>query len=143
MRFFYIWNDSTKLNNTNACWGIINSAPPLGKRASNRITKNEIPGMFAPSTIFVHVPRDNSKHFGTLSDIGVGGLSMIIPILLEEKLVIQVGFFLGTAKITSEASVKYILDKNGPYTAGIQFLNLESESAGYINGLYASLIMLH
>ena len=143
MRFFYIWNDSNNLIDTNACWGVINSTPPLGKRASNRVNRDAIPWMFAPSAILVHVPKGNRKYFGMLSDIGVGGLSMRLPILFEENLTIQVGFFLGTAKITSMASVKYILDKEGQYTTGIQFLNLESESAGYINGLYASLVMLH
>jgi len=73
----------------------------------------------------------------------VGGLSMSLHISLKENLVVQVGFLLRAARIASKALVKYILEREGRYTIGIQFLDLDSESAGYIDGLYAFLVMLH
>lgn len=66
---------------------------------------------------------------------------MSLSVLLEESLPLKVGFFLGSVKIISKAVVRHAHKIEDQYTTGVEFIDLDSESAGYINGLYASLIL--
>lgn len=116
---------------------------PLGSRAIFRIEKEEIPKMFAASTILVKIATVDHIHTGHLLDISVGGLSVNLSAALEAGLPVKVGFYLGTVKIIAKALVRYSHKIGGHYSTGVKFVDLDSEAAGYINGLYASLMTNH
>lgn len=138
MRFFNIWNDSSKLNRGGTEVGN-DSASQVSKRAFVRIKKQELPKMFSVGKIFVDNPKVDRLILGSLNDISFGGLSITLPVLLEENRTVNIGFFLGTVRIISKALVKHIQGKDGQYVTGFQFVDLDPESAGYICGLHASL----
>lgn len=114
---------------------------PLGKRAFVRINSKDIPKMFAVGDIRVKVATVKHTYTGRLLDISTGGFSMSLPVSLEESQPLKVGFFLGSVKIVSKALVRHTRKIEDQYTTGVEFVDLDSESAGYINGLYASLIL--
>jgi len=64
-----------------------------------------------------------------LFDINKGGLLLSLPVLLEVNQPIKGGFFLGKIKILSKALVKHIAKIEEQYATGIEFVDLNSESA--------------
>ena len=116
----------------------------LGRRAFVRVNNNDIPRIFAAGKILVKVVTLNHPYMGRLLDIGTGGLAMRLPVSLETGKLVRMGFYLGPAEIISKAEVKYSYKTEGPEgqeqnITGVEFIDLDSESDGYINGLYASI----
>jgi len=142
MKKKFVWDDIPTLEGIDVDWNF-KPVAPLGKRAIVRITKKEIPRMFEVSNIFVKVATNTETHTGQLHDISKSGMSVSMSVLLEENSPVRVGFFLGSVKIISQAVVRHAQKIEDQYTTGIEFIDLDSESAGYINGLYASLISHH
>lgn len=136
------WDDIPTLEGVGVDWDF-KPALPLGKRACVRIEKKDIPKLFAVGGILVKVATVKGTYTGRLLDLSVGGLAMNLPVSLDENLPVKVGFFLGTVKIISKAVVRHSCAREGQYATGIEFVDLDSESAGYINGLYASLMLSH
>jgi len=136
------WDDLPTLEGLGVDWDF-KPIPPLGKRAFVRIEKENIPQMFIVDKIFVKVATVTEIYTGQLLDISKGGLSVNLPVSLEENCPLRVGFLLGPVKIISKAVVKHSRNIDNQHITGIEFIDLDSESAGYINGLYASLILHH
>lgn len=136
------WDDLPALESLDVDWDF-KPISPLGKRAFVRITKEEIPIMFAVDNVFVQVATFTEIYTGQLLDISKGGLSVNLPVLLEENCPLRVRFLLGPVKIVSKAIVRHSRNIENQHITGIEFIDLDSESAGYINGLYASLILHH
>lgn len=134
------WDDIPTLDGVGVDWGF-KPTTPLGRRAFVRIKNKDIPKLFAVSKILVQVATVKQTYTGRLLDISAGGLSMGLAVSLEENLPLRVGFFLGTVKIISKAVVRNCRKTEEQYATGVEFVDLDSESAGYINGLYASLIL--
>jgi len=142
MKNQFNWDDVPSMEGLSVDWNF-KPISPLGKRAFVRIIKQDIPRIFSVDNIFVKVATVTQTYTGQLLDISKGGLSMILPVLLEQNTLLRVGFFLGPVKITSKAVVKHSRNIETQHITGIEFIDLDSESAGYINGLYASLILHH
>jgi len=142
MERIFEWDDIPSLDDDKEDWGF-RLTEPLGNRAIFRIEKEEIPRMYAVSKVLVRIATVERIHTGTLLDISAGGLSVNLPVSLEEDLPVKVGFYLGSVKIISKAFVKHSRMTGEHYSTGIKFVDLYPESAGYINGLYASLITNH
>ena len=134
------WDDIPSLEGLGVDWDF-KPETPLGKRSFVRINAKDIAGLFEIKDIFVKVATTKASHTGHLLDISKGGLAVSLPVLLEENLPIKVGFILGTVKIISKASVKHAHKNEALYATGIQFIDLNKESADYIDGLYASKIL--
>ena len=115
----------------------------LGKRSFIRLIDEDIFGLFEVKDIIVKIATAKNNYTGHLLDISTGGLSLNVPALLETNLPVKVGFFLGNVKIISKALVKRASKKGTRYITGIQFIDLDEESAEYINGLHASKILRH
>ena len=134
------WDDIPALDDVDVDWNF-KPTTPLGKRAFVRIHKEDIPRLFTVSQIFVKVATADQTYTGEILDISVGGLLLAMPVPLEENLPLKVGFYLGPVKIIAKALVRHSRKIEEQYAIGIQFIDLDSDSAGYINGLYASLVM--
>lgn len=118
---------------------------PLGKRSFVRMNAEEIVGMFEVKEILVKIATANSTHTGRLLDISKGGIALSLPVSLAAEQPIKLGFFLGSKKIISRAIVKHVnkLEEDGSFLTGVQFVDLDQETAQYIAGLYASKILRH
>jgi hypothetical protein len=135
------WDDIPSTNGLGVEWEYKPNSP-LGKRTYIRINNMAISKLFAVSEIYVKVVTAKGKYTGMLLDISTGGLSITLPVLLEENLPLKVGFFLGSVKIISKALVRHSRKlEEDQYATGMEFVGLDSESAVYINGLYASLVL--
>jgi hypothetical protein len=134
------WDDVQSLNGLEMDWEY-KPESSLGKRAFARIEKKDIPKLFMVENILVKVATVKHTHTGRLLDLSTGGLSMSLSVLLKRSLPLKVGFFLGSVKIISKAVVRHAHKIEDQYTTGVEFIDLDSESARYINGLYASLIL--
>ena len=136
------WDDLPTPEGLHVDWDF-KPIPPLGKRAFIRIGKNEIPKMFEVHKVFILVTTVTETYTGQLLDISKGGFSVSLPVSLEENSPLRVGFLLGPVKIISKAIVKHSRNIDNQHITGIEFIDLDSDSAGYLNGLYASLILHH
>jgi hypothetical protein len=136
------WDDIPSLEGLGVEWEY---APenPLGKRKFVRINAEDITGLFEVKEILVKIATAQATHTGRLLDISKGGLMLSLPVLLEDNLAIKVGLFLGTTKVISKAVVKHTSKTGEWYSTGIQFVDLNEETAQYIAGLYASKILHH
>lgn len=143
MKKIFDWDDIPSLDGV----GVEREFKPkasLGRRAFVRIKNQDIPRIFVVGKILVKVVTVNHTYTGRLLDIGAGGLALQLPVSLETGKLLRVGFYLGPVKIISIAEVKYshkTEEQEGQeqYTTGGEFIDLDSESAGYINGLYTSI----
>ena len=142
MENIFDWDDLPALEGLSVDWDF-RPIPPLGKRAFVRIEKNEISKLFAVDKIFVFVATITETYTGQLLNISKGGLSVNLPVSLEENSPLKVGFLIGPVGITSKAIVRHSRNIANQHITGIEFIELDSESAGYINGLYASLVLNH
>jgi len=136
------WNDIPSLVGVGVDWGF-KPESLLGKRSFIRLVDEDIFGLFEVKDIIVKIATAKNNYTGHLLDISTGGLSLSVPALLETNLPVKVGFFLGNVKIISKALVKRASKKGTRYITGIQFIDLDEESAEYINGLHASKILRH
>ena len=143
MENIFDWDDIPSLDGVGAEWAYIPKTP-LSRRAFVRVNNEDIPRIFIVGNVFVKVVTANDSYTGRLLDIGAGGLALQLPVSLETGKLQRVGFYLGPVKIISIAEVKYshkTEEQEGQeqYTTGGEFIDLDSESAGYINGLYTSI----
>jgi len=138
MKYRICWSDRPSVDEWCLEWGF--PTPPLGKRAFVRIENESIPKLYAASKIIVKVATVKHIYKAILLDISADGLAMEISVQLEENQPLMVGFYLGTVKIISKAVVKHTKINGELYQAGIEFIDLNSEYAAYINGLYVSLV---
>ena len=136
------WKDIPSLEGLGVDWEF-KPETSLGKRSFVRINAEDITGLFEIKEIVVKVATAQATHTGSLLDISKGGLAVRLPIVREEMLPIQVGFILGTTKLISKALVIHTHQTGDRYTTGIQFIDLDEESAKYIAGLYASKVLHH
>lgn len=136
------WDDIPSLEGAGVDWNF-KPETPLGKRSFVRINADDISGLFEVKEIFVKVATAKGTHIGRLLDISKGGLSLRIPVSLEENLPVKVGFLLGTMKIISKALVRHSHKIGEKYTMGVQFIDINEESAAYIDELYASKVLHH
>lgn len=136
------WDDIPSLEGVGVEWEF-KPENTLGKRSVVRINAEDISGLFEVKEIFVKIATAKETHTGRLLDVSKGGLSLSLPVSLEENLPIKVGFFLGTMKIISKALVRHVYKIGEQYATGIQFVDLNVESAEYLAGLYASKILHH
>jgi len=134
------WDDIPSLEGIGVDWEY-KPVTTLGKRRFVRLDSEEIHVLFEMKDIFVKVSTVKETYTCHLLDINKGGLSLILPVLLEVNQPIKVGFLLGRMKILSKALVKHITKIEEQYATGIEFVDLNSEAAEYINQLYASLVM--
>jgi len=136
------WDDIPSLDGLSVEWEY-KPETALGKRAFVRLNTEDIVGLFAVKEIFVKIATAQQTHTGRLLDISKGGLSLRLPVFLEENLPVKVGFFLGTVKVISKATIRHTRKVDTQYTTGIEFVDLNKESAEFIGGLYASKILHH
>lgn len=134
------WDDIPSLDGVGVDWDF-NPTTSLGNRAFVRIAIDDIPRIFSVSKILLKVATIEQTYMAQLLDISAGGLAMLMPVPLKVEQPVKVGFYLGAAKIISKAIVRHAVQINNQYKAGVEFVDLDSESAGYINGLYASLVL--
>lgn len=115
----------------------------LGKRAFVRMKQGELSDLFKVREIFVKIATAQQTYTGRLLDISEGGVALALPALLAKDLPVKVGFFLGKTKIISTALVRHARKTDGQYTTGIEFVNLNKESAEFIAELYSAKILRH
>ena len=143
MNKIFEWDDIPSLDGVGAEWAYIPKIP-LGRRAFVRVNNEDIPRIFIAGNVLVKVVTVNNTFTGRLLDIGAGGLALRLPVSLETGKLLRMGFYLGPVMIISKAEVKYSnkteeQDGQEQYTTGVEFIDLDSDSSGYINGLYASI----
>ena len=136
------WDDIPSLDGLGVDWEY-KPTTSLGKRSHVRMNSEDIAELFAVEKIFVKIATAQQTYTGRLLDISEGGLLLSLPVLLEENIPVNVGFFLGTVKILSRAAIKRSQKKEDSYTTGVKFVDLKKEYAEYIGGLYASKILHH
>jgi c-di-GMP-binding flagellar brake protein YcgR len=136
------WDDIPSLDGVGVEWEY-QPETALGKRAFVRINTEDLTGMFAVREIFVKFATAQQTYTGRLLDISKGGLSISLPVALAENLPVKVGLFLGTVKVISKAVIRHTRKEGAMYTMGVEFIDLDKESAEYIGGLYASKILNH
>ena len=108
------------------------------KRSAIRIKNEDISKLFSVNEILVKVVTVKQTYTGRLLDISAGGLSLSLPVFLEVTSHVKVGFFLGTVKIISKAEIMHTHKIGEQYIVGIQFFDINKDSATYIKELYAS-----
>lgn len=138
MKYRICWSDIPSVDEWCLEWDF--QTPPLGKRAFVRIGNESIPKLYAASKIIVKVATVKHIYKAILLDISADGLAMELSVPFEEEQPLKVGFYLGTVKIISKAVVKHTQKNGERYQIGIEFVDLNSEYAAYINGLYVSLV---
>ncbi len=136
------WDDIPSLEGMGVDWNY-KPETSLGKRAFVRINAADISGMFEVKEIFIKIATAQQTHTGRLLDISKGGISLSLSVSLEENLPVKVGFFLGTTKVVSKAIIRHTRKENELYTLGIKFIDIDTDTAEYIGGLYASKILHH
>lgn len=136
------WDDIPSLDGLGVEWEY-KPENALGKRAYTRINAEDLVELLAAKKILVKVATAQNSYTGLLLDISKGGVSLNLPVLLDNNLPVMVGFFLGSVKVISKALILHTRKEGALYTTGIQFIDLNNESADFIGGLYASKILHH
>lgn len=136
------WDDIPSLEGLGVEWEY-KPETSLGKRAFVRINVDDLTGLFEVKAIFVKIATTQNTYTGRLLDVSKAGLSLSLPVRLEVNQPIKVGFILGKEKIIAKASVRHVRAADGLFATGIQFVDLNEESAQYLGGLYASKILHH
>jgi len=113
---------------------------PLGKRAHQRMKDTELYSILSVSTIPVKVAASDFEEKGYMVDISPSGIAVTLDTMLFKDRALMVGLFLGQQKIVSKAVVKHVQKIDGKYKTGMVFVNLNSEYADFITGLFASKI---
>ena len=138
------WDDIPSLEGVGVEWEY-KAENSMGKRAYVRINADDLTCLFEVIEVFVKIATTKHTYTGRLLDISKGGISLHMPVVLEENVPIKVGFFLGTVKVISKALVRNTRKTDDPdkYITGIQFVDLNEDIAEYIAGLYASKMLYH
>ena len=136
------WDDIPSLEGMGVEWEY-KPETSLGKRAFVRINAADLSGLFEVKEISVKLATAQTPYSGRLLDISKVGLSLSLSVALEENLPVKVGFFLGSIKVISKAIIRHSNKEGVLYTTGIQFIDLNNDTAEYIGGLYASKILHH
>jgi hypothetical protein len=111
---------------------------PLGKRAWLRIADKELHGILGVKSIPVKVASTGFEETGYLLNIAQGGLAVLMKTMLAEGQLLKVGLFLGKQKIVTRAIVRNTREVEGRFSAGIEFVELDKDSAMYIAGVVSS-----
>lgn len=125
------WDDIPFLDDLDMDW----SYPPVsanGNRGGKRMSKKELITLFGTANIPVQTVIGKAHKVGSLHDISVGGLSIMLDSELTENQVVKVGLFLGRKEIISRAEVRHIDRKSRPYRVGMQFVQLSKENSEYL-----------
>lgn len=136
------WDDIPSLEGLGVEWEY-KPETVLGKRKFVRINSADLFGLFEVKEVFVKIATTKLTHTGRLLDISKGGLSLSLPVSLEDNLPVKVGFILGSVKVISKALVRHTRKEGEFYVSGIKFIDLDNDTAEYIGGLYASKILHH
>ena len=136
------WDDIPSLEGVGVEWEY-KPETSLGKRTFVRINAADLTGLFEVKEIPVKLATAQTTYNGRLLDVSKGGLSLSLPVSLEENLPVKVGFFLGSFKVISKAIIRHTRKEGALYTTGIEFIDLNNDTAEYIGGLYASKILRH
>jgi c-di-GMP-binding flagellar brake protein YcgR len=134
------WADIPSLEGLQMDWGY-SAENPLGKRKFQRMDNGDVRSIFEVKTVPVRVATGDFTMDGTLSDISGGGLALILKKALAVGQQVKLGFFLGTQKIISRATVRQCAPIRSAYKIGFEFHDIKEEDSRYINGLYASKVL--
>jgi hypothetical protein len=71
-------------------------------------------------------------------DLAKNGLAVLLNSPLAESQPVKIGFFLGQQKIVSRAVIRNVRAEQGGHRIGIEFVDLDEDSASFIVGLISS-----
>lgn len=109
-----------------------------GRRSYARMKNGEISYVLEVKEVLVRVMTGKMDLTGPLNDISQGGLSVILHKRINENMPVKVGLLLGREKIVSRAEIKQVLEVEGKFLIGMQFVDLDEDKAQYIGGIYTS-----
>lgn len=96
-----------------------------GRRSYARMKNGEISYVLKVKEVLARAMTGKMDLAGPLNYISQGGLSVILHKRINENMPVKVGLFLGSEKIVSRAEVKQVVDVDGKFHIGMQFVNLD------------------
>lgn len=134
------WDEIPSLDGLQVDWDYT-ADTPLGKRRFERLTVGDVTSIFEIKVVSVRVATSHFTIDGRLSDISGDGIAIMLKKRLEAGQHVKMGFFLGTQKIVTKAIVRQVTSVANGYKTGMQFHEMDSGDASYINSLYASKVL--
>ncbi len=131
------WDHIPSLNGLEVDWKY-EPENPLGKRAWLRIANTELHAILGVKSIPVKMVSKNFEETGYLLDIAQGGFAALLKTKLAEGQLLKVGFFLGKQKVISRAVIRNVSSLEGRFKVGVEFVELDEETKGYIVGIISS-----
>jgi hypothetical protein len=131
------WDDIPSLEGLEVDWQF-EPENPLGKRTWVRMERSDLYSLLDVKSIPVKVVSKNFDGKGYLVDIAQSGLAVLLETQLNQDQKVKIGFFLGKQKIVSRGIVRNVLDQQGRYRTGMEFVELGKEYESFIVGLVSS-----
>jgi hypothetical protein len=108
------------------------------KRVWQRIAARELHSILGVKNIPVKIVMDSFQETGALVNVAPGGMAVLLKTKLKEGQRLKVGLYLGKRSVISRAIIRKIRYLEGSFGTGIEFLNLDKESQGFISGMVTS-----
>jgi hypothetical protein len=131
------WDDIPSLEGLEVDWQF-EPDNPLGKRGLVRISRTELYPLLEVKSIPIKVVAKNFDEKGYVVDLAKNGLAVLLNSPLAESQPVKIGFFLGQQKIVSRAVIRNVRAEQGGHRIGIEFVDLDEDSASFIVGLISS-----
>jgi hypothetical protein len=110
----------------------------LGKRKWSRLQTTDLRSSLDAKDIPIKVVTKNINKNGSVIDISIGGLAIILDTRLAVGQLARIGLYLGRQKVISRVIVRNVSPLKGTYRIGMEFVELEEENIAYIAGLISS-----
>jgi hypothetical protein len=141
------WNEIPSIDNLAMDW---NYKPEnlLGKRSTERLSRKLLMLILGEGSVPVRIKpiasvkivSEKSHGKAYLFDLSEKGLAVVLDVAMKIDVLVRVGFFLGRNKIISRGIIRNVTVLAENYRTGIEFVQLENESAIFIKELKASSI---
>lgn len=133
------WEDIPSLEDLKIDW---NYEPenPLGRRSLVRLLNNDLFRTLEVDHIPVKIISRKFNKNGSLVDLSTKGLAVLLDVEMKAGLLIKVGFFLGKVKVIARGIIRNSANIRDFYRTGIEFVELENETASFISSLNSSII---
>jgi hypothetical protein len=134
------WSDIPSLENLEVDWDY-SPENPLGKRSWVRIPNIDLYRLLDVEYIPIRIVSKTFYKTGYLIDVSPNGLGVLVDRVMNEGVLVNVGFFLGKYKVTSKGLVENSMPFENQFRVGIRFIELQQEHATFIVGINSSKLL--
>lgn len=131
------WNEISSIEGLGVDWEY-EPENPLGKREMVRVASKDLRTILGVKKIPVKVVGKNGESTGYLADIATNGIAVLLDRDFTEGQPVKLGLFLGKQKVLSRAIVRSVMQQDGGWRTGMEFVDIEEEYRAHIDGLISS-----